>query len=105
LITQERKKARELARVTNRKLQEYNNMKYDQRHKKNTLYKEGDLVLIKVLQHKPGTNVKLAPKYKGPYRVKAVKQETVCNHGYSGIQFNTETFKYNLVCGQIKILD
>jgi len=68
----EREKARELARVTNRKLQEYNKMKYDQRHKKNTLYKEGDLILIKVLQHKPGTNVKLAPKYKGPYQVKAV---------------------------------
>jgi len=36
------------------------------------LYEEGDLVLIKVLQHKPGTNTKLAPQYKGPYRVKAV---------------------------------
>lgn len=28
-------------------------------------------MLIKVLQHKPGTNTKLAPKYKGPYQIKA----------------------------------
>ena len=45
---------------------------YDKRHKKNTQYKEGDLVLVRVTQFKPGTNIKLAPKYKGPYRVKAV---------------------------------
>jgi len=36
------------------------------------LYKPGDLVLIKVLHYKPGTNKKLAPKFKGPYQIKAV---------------------------------
>jgi len=69
---EEKEKARELAQVTNKKLQEYNKTLYDKRHKKNTLYEEGDLVLIKVLQHKPRTNTKLASKYNGPYRVKAV---------------------------------
>ncbi|XP_011694049.1 PREDICTED: uncharacterized protein LOC105453626 [Wasmannia auropunctata] len=35
-------------------------------------FKAGDFVLVKVLQHKPGSNQKLVPKYKGPYLVKAV---------------------------------
>lgn len=69
---QERHILRDRAQIVNRTLQEYNKQQYDKRHKKCTLYKSGDLVMIKVLQHKPGTNKKLAPKFKGPYQVKAV---------------------------------
>lgn len=68
----ERSEARDSAQLVNRKLQEYNKRQYDKRHKRNTLYKKGDLVLIKIMQHKPGTNAKLIPKFKGPYQVKKV---------------------------------
>ncbi|NEV49189.1 transposase [Wolbachia pipientis] len=68
----DRNKARRVTETVNRELQEYNKKQYDKRHKKNTCYKEEDTVLFRVLQHKPGTNTKLVPKYKGPYRIKAV---------------------------------
>lgn len=63
---------RNAAQVVNRTLQDYNKIRYDKRHKKCSMYKAGDLVMVKVLQHKPGTNQKLKPKYKGPYQVKVV---------------------------------
>ena len=60
------------AQDVNRRLQEYNKIQFDKRHKKITKYKVGDFVLVKKLQHKVGTNTKLEPKYKGPYQVKAI---------------------------------
>lgn len=71
-IESERIKARDSAQIVNQKLQEYNKMQYDKRYKKTTKYNVGDLVLIKVTQYKPGTNVKLTPKFKGPYQIKAI---------------------------------
>lgn len=68
----ERTELRSAAQIANRAVQEYNKKQYDKRHKKPTQYKEGDLVLIRILQHKPGINKKLLPKYKGPYLIKAV---------------------------------
>ncbi|XP_011699701.1 PREDICTED: uncharacterized protein K02A2.6-like, partial [Wasmannia auropunctata] len=68
----EREELRDSAKIVNRRLQEYNKIQYDKRHKKNKLYQAGDFVLVKVLQHKPGSNQKLVPKYKGPYLVKTV---------------------------------
>lgn len=56
----------------NRAVQNYNKQQYDKRHKKLTQYREGDLVAIRVLQHKPGVNQKLTSKYSGPYRIKNV---------------------------------
>lgn len=69
---QARAGVRDQAQIVNLAMQEYNKMQYDKRHKKPTKYKKGDLVLIKVLQYKPGTNKKLLPKFKGPYQIKAV---------------------------------
>lgn len=71
-IERERTEIRDSAQIVNRALQDYNKTQYDKRHKKPTKYKKGDLVLIKVLQYKPGTNQKLLPKFKGPYQIKAV---------------------------------
>lgn len=68
----QRDATRQTAREVNRKIQEYNKADYDDRHKKITRYKEGDLVLVRKLQFKVGENTKLAPKYKGPYRIKAI---------------------------------
>lgn len=69
---QERSKLQDAAQVVNRSLQEYNKNYHDKRRKKCSKYKVGDLVLVKVLQYKPGTNRKLSPKFKGPYQIKAV---------------------------------
>lgn len=55
---------RNLAETMNQKLQAYNKLQYE-RHKKYTAYQEGDLVLVRILQRKPGENQKLLPKYKG----------------------------------------
>jgi len=63
---------RDSAQIVNRAVQEYNKIQYDKKHKKPTWYKEGDLVLVRILQPKPGTNQKLLPKYKGPYQIKTV---------------------------------
>lgn len=63
---------RNLAETVHQKLQAYNKSQYDKRHKKCTVYREGDLVLVRILQRKPGENPKLLPKYKGPYRIGAV---------------------------------
>jgi hypothetical protein len=71
-IEAERSKNQDAAREINRHLQEYNKRKYDEHHKKCTKYAVGDLVLIKSLHSKPGVNQKLVPKFKGPYRIKAV---------------------------------
>lgn len=63
---------RDSAQVMNRAMQEYNKTQYDKRHKKPTRYKQGDLVLVKIMQHQPGINKKLLPKYRGPYQIKAI---------------------------------
>lgn len=67
-ITRNRDECRDAAQIANRALQQYNKIKFDQRHKRPSKYKEGDLILIRVLQSKPGVNRKLAPKYKGRIR-------------------------------------
>lgn len=66
----ERQDIRDSVQLANRAIQEYNKKQYDRKRKKITQYKEGDLVLIKVMQHKPGTNQKLQPKFKEPYQIK-----------------------------------
>lgn len=71
-IEQEREELRDAAALANRAVQMYNKTQYDRRHKKPLKYKEGDLVLIRVTQYKPGTNQKLAPKFKGPYQISKI---------------------------------
>jgi len=49
------------------KNQSYNKKYYDKKHKKPTLYKRGDFVMIKNTDVRGGLNKKLIPKFKGPY--------------------------------------
>lgn len=49
------------------KSQLYNKKYFDQKHKKPTLYKKGDFVMIKNIDVSVGTNKKLIPMFKGPY--------------------------------------
>ncbi|KYM99254.1 Pro-Pol polyprotein [Cyphomyrmex costatus] len=68
----QRETVRDMAVCANKKLREYNRLYYNERHKKPTSYKEGDYVLIRQLQNKPGVNAKFASKYKGPYVIAKV---------------------------------
>jgi len=64
--------ARDIASEASNKLHKYNRIYCDKHHKKPTLYKAGDLVLIRNLQAKAGTSKKLKLNYKGPYIITKV---------------------------------
>ncbi|RLU18550.1 hypothetical protein DMN91_008907 [Ooceraea biroi] len=68
----ERTASRDLAIETMDRVREYNKIQYDLRHKKPSVYKPGDYVLIRSTVVKPGENSKLKPNYKGPYMVSKV---------------------------------
>lgn len=63
-----RKKASEKIIVS----QQSNQIKYDQKHKKPYVYKEGEYVMVANTDSTVGSNKKLIPKYRGPYEIKAV---------------------------------
>jgi len=65
----EREKNREQAKKATDLIREYNKKYHDTKHKKPSLYKEGDYVVIRDSQIKPGENSKLKPKYRGPYQI------------------------------------
>ncbi|KZC07934.1 hypothetical protein WN55_10080 [Dufourea novaeangliae] len=66
-----RSELRELAKRNIEAIQLKNKKTYDKKCKKPTLYREGDLVVIKRTQF--GTGLKLRKKYLGPYQVTRVK--------------------------------
>lgn len=68
-LDKEREDARKLALDVTNKMKEYNKFYYDEKHKKPTVYKPGDFVLIRDSTLKPGEDGKLKSKYKGPYLV------------------------------------
>lgn len=99
-----RKDIQTSAQLVNRKLQEYNKTQYGKRYKKITRYQVGDLALVRKLQHKPSTDTKLLPKFKGPYQVKAILNK---NHfvitdvpGYNLSQNRTILSKASQKCGR-----
>lgn len=53
-------------------LKNYNKRYYDQKHKKPSMYKQDDYVLIRNMRTKPRENSKLKPNYKEPYFVAKV---------------------------------
>jgi len=67
-----RQDAREIAIEATNKIKEYNKSYYDERHKKPSIYKTDDFVMIRDAGLKPGEDSKLKPKYKGPYVVTRV---------------------------------
>lgn len=86
----------------NRKIQEYNKIHYDKRHKKLTLYEVGDLVIVRQLRSKPRENTKLIAKYKGPYQVKAIlKKNRFVIADVPG--YNVSSKPYNTILSADKI--
>lgn len=71
-IEKQRLEIRDRASEANQALQLYNNSVYDRKHKKPSKYQERDLIMIRNVQNAPGINRKLAPKFKGPYRIHRV---------------------------------
>lgn len=66
----DRQASQKLALEATNKIKRYNKIYYDNKHKKPSTYKEGDLVLIRDTTLKPGDDRKLKANYKGPYLVK-----------------------------------
>jgi len=62
----ERAKARDLAGTATELIRTYNKKYRDDHSKKPSVYSQGDYVMVRDLQSKPGENTKLKPKYKGP---------------------------------------
>src|SRR5436190_4623739 len=88
--------SRQLALEATNKIKEYNKAYYDDRHKKPSVYKPGDFVLIRDSVLKPNEDAKLKPKYKGPYRVaKALNKNHYVVEDIPG--FNITQKPYNSV--------
>lgn len=68
----ERETSRRLAIEATNKIQKYNKVYYDQKHKTPTQYKSGDYMMIRDTAVKPGESKKLKPDYKRPYLVSKV---------------------------------
>jgi len=66
----QRAHARDAANAATDLIRNYNKEYRNQRAKKPTMYKEGELVLIRNTRNKPGESGKLKPSYKGPYLIK-----------------------------------
>lgn len=71
-IESERQMVRDKAIEATEKIRNYNKIYYDSAHKKPTVYKEGDFVLIRDLQAKAGQSKKFKVNYKGPYLITKV---------------------------------
>jgi len=65
----ERDEARDRAKTATELIRSYNKQYRDDNSQKPTIYQEGDYVLVRDAQARAGENVKLKPKYKGPYEV------------------------------------
>lgn len=92
----ERDSSREIALQATDRIKNYNKMYYDERHKKPSQYKKGDLVMIRDTNLKPGEDRKLKYIYKGPYQV-----DKVLNKNRYAIKdipgFNPESRPYNSI--------
>ncbi|CAL1672454.1 unnamed protein product [Lasius platythorax] len=91
-----REASRKLALNTEEKIKNYNKVYYDKKHRKPTLYAQGDLVLIKDSTIKPGEEKKFKSAYKGPYRI-----AKVLNNNRYVVQdvpgFNVSSKSYNSI--------
>lgn len=67
-----REDARITAIKTANRFKKYNKFYYDEKQFRPSIYKPGDFVLIRDSFLKPGEDVKLKPKYKGPYMISKV---------------------------------
>lgn len=68
-IITEREVSRDAAVIATQQLRKFNKLMYDSKHKKPTIYKEGEFVLVRDSQNKIGESRKLKPIYKSPYMI------------------------------------
>lgn len=52
--------------------QQRQKLDYDRRHKAPKEYKEGDLIMIRNFDSTPGSNKKLLPQFRGPYKISKI---------------------------------
>jgi hypothetical protein len=78
-------------------------IEYDKKHKKPTLYRPGDLVMIRDMTVKPSVNQKLLPKIKGPYQVKkALNKNRYVITDVPGYQLTAKSYNSILLSDKIK---
>ncbi|XP_011699158.1 PREDICTED: uncharacterized protein LOC105456655, partial [Wasmannia auropunctata] len=77
-IINQREKCRDTAVEATHRIQAYNKLYYDKRHRKPTQYKEGEYVMICDTQNVPGASRKFKSNYKGPYLI----SKTLNNNRY-----------------------
>lgn len=87
---------------TTEKLREYNKWYYDNRHKKPTMYNEGDFVLIRDTQLKAGQARKLKANYRGLYLIaKVLNKNRYVVKDIPG--FNVTARPYNTILSSDKL--
>lgn len=101
-IEKERQHARDVTKEATDKIRNYNKIYYDNKHRLPSVYTEGDFVLIRDLQTKPGQNKKFKAAYKGPYMiVKALKNNRYVVSDIPG--FNLSPKPYNTILSPDKL--
>lgn len=101
-IENERMLARDAATIASDKIRNYNKLYYDKKHNIPTKYKEGDFVLIRDTQLKPGQSKKLKSLYKGPYLVaKSLDKNRYVINDVPG--FNLSSRPYNTILSPDKL--
>lgn len=102
-INIQRAKLRDCASEANKRLQLYKKTYYDKRHKKPSQYKEGDLVMIRQGAYPVGTNRKLLPKFKGPFKInKVLAKNRYVITDVPGYQWSTKPYNSILSSDKIK---
>lgn len=102
-ITQNRNNLRDLVTEATDKIKAYNKIYYDKRHCRPMKYKEGDYVLIRDLQGKPGESRKLKPSYKGPYTIaKVLNKNRYVVTDITGFNITSKPYNSILSCDKIK---
>ncbi|KMQ87572.1 retrovirus-like pol polyprotein [Lasius niger] len=99
-----KKDSRELAIESTQKIKDYNKIYYDERHRKPSIYKEGDYVLIRDATIKPGEDKKLKPRYRGPYVVaKALNKNRYVIRDIPGFNITSKPYDSILSPDRLKL--
>lgn len=85
------------------KVQAENEINYNKKRKKPTVYKEGDYVMLKNVDATPNVNKKLIPSFRGPYVIKkALGRDRYVVNDIDGFQVTQRSYTGTVAADQIK---
>ncbi|KYN21750.1 hypothetical protein ALC57_05872, partial [Trachymyrmex cornetzi] len=85
------------------KIKGYNKTVYDKRHRKPSVYKPGDLVMIRDSTVKIGENRKLKPDFKGPKVTKVLDKNRYVVQDIPGYSLSSRSYKSILSSDRMKL--